>query len=168
MVPEKWLCAEGCFVPKEENSTSIDQFREISLLSVEGKLFWTVIAKRMNEYMVNNKYIDTTMQKGGVSGFAGCLEHTTAISQLIGEAKRAKKNLSVVWLDLEKAYPSVPHDLITFALRHYHIPEKVIDMVRQHLSGMKMRFSSGSFTTNWQSLERGIMAGCSIFQSRCS
>ena len=61
VLPDKWLVAEGCFVPKEENSSTIDQFREISLLSVEGKLFWTIIAKRMNSFLLDNNYVDTSM-----------------------------------------------------------------------------------------------------------
>ena len=43
-IPSAWLLAEGCFVPKEENSSTLDQFREISLLSVEGKVFWSIVA----------------------------------------------------------------------------------------------------------------------------
>ena len=34
--PRLWTLAEGCFVPKELNSTRLDQFREISLLDVGG------------------------------------------------------------------------------------------------------------------------------------
>lgn len=37
--PWQWTLAEGCFIPKELNSSSLDQFREISLLDVEGKVF---------------------------------------------------------------------------------------------------------------------------------
>lgn len=44
-LPATWTMAEGCFVPKELNSSSIDQFREISLLDVEGKIFWAATAK---------------------------------------------------------------------------------------------------------------------------
>ena len=111
-LPSGWLIAEGCFVPKEENSSALDQFREISTLNIEGKIFWSVVSKRLTKYLLDNKYIDTSVQKGGISGFAGCLEHTAAMSQLIIEAKQNKSDLSVVWLDLAKAYPSIPHQLI--------------------------------------------------------
>jgi len=42
--------------------------------------------------MVKNKYVDTSVQKGGIPGFSGCC-------QLIREAKGNKGNLMVVWLD---------------------------------------------------------------------
>ena len=34
--------------------------------------------------------VDTTIQKAGILGFSGCIEHTSVISQLIKEAKKGK------------------------------------------------------------------------------
>ena len=161
-IPSTWLLAEGCFVPKEEQASRLEQFREISLLSVEGKIFWSVIAKRMTAFLMRNQYVDPSVQKGGISGYSGCIEHTAAITSLIQEAKKEKKDLSVIWLDLAKAYPSVPHELIYRALEYYHVPAEVIHLVKQHLGGLKMRFSAGRMTSEWQRLEKGIMAGCTI------
>ena len=161
-LPSVWLLAEGCYVPKEENASTLDSFRQISLLSVEGKIFWSVVAKRLTSYFLNNKYVDPSVQKGGISGFSGCIEHTAAITNLIQDAKRGKKDIAIAWLDLAKAYPSIPHKLIYKALEHYHVPDQVIEMVRQHLGGLKMRFTSGKITSDWQRLEKGIMAGCTV------
>ena len=160
--PRRWSRADGCFIPKELNSKTLDQFREISLLDVEGKIFWAIIARRMNKFLLQNQFIDTSVQKGGVAGIPGCLEHTATITQLITEAKKSKKNLSVVWLDLEKAYPSVPHKLIEFALAHYHFPEALQKLVKNHFDTIVMRFRVGREVTRWQRLEKGIMAGCTV------
>ena len=40
--------------------------------------------------LLKNTYIDTVMQKGGVAGFADCIGHISAVTQLIGEAKKMK------------------------------------------------------------------------------
>lgn len=79
------------------------------MLNAEGKIFMSVLARRLTTYMASNGYIDTSAQKGGSPGFSGCIEHTSAISQLIREAKINKQDLTVVWLDLAKAYGTVPH-----------------------------------------------------------
>jgi len=39
-VPDCWKEAEGCLTPKEEKSENISQFRTISLMSVEGNIFF--------------------------------------------------------------------------------------------------------------------------------
>lgn len=89
------LCSQGA---------QLDQFREISLLDVEGKIFCSVIAKRLTTSLLANEYVNTSVQKGGVPGFLGCLKHTSVMSQVIKEAKTNTSTLSVVWLDLAKAF----------------------------------------------------------------
>lgn len=39
--------AEGVWILKEANSRTIERFRNISLLSVEGKVFFSIVAQRM-------------------------------------------------------------------------------------------------------------------------
>ena len=101
------------FVPKEDKSRELHQIREISLLEVEGNIFWAIVSKRITHYLIANKFLGPSIQKGVVSGFSGCLEHTAALSK---EAERHKETLSLMWLDLVKAYPSVPHQLRKRAL----------------------------------------------------
>ncbi|XP_052281306.1 uncharacterized protein LOC127878820 [Dreissena polymorpha] len=162
IIPDEWLHAEGIFTPKEKNSKNISQFRTISLLKVEGKIFFAILARRLTTYLTTNGYIDTTVQKGGVPGFSVCVEHTSAISQLIREAKVNKSDLTVVWLDLANAYGSIPHKLIESALQYYHIPEHIQGMINAYFSGMKLRFMVGENMTAWQRLEKGIVTGCTI------
>ncbi len=84
----EWQEAVVIFIPKEWNSTTIDQFRSIALLNVEGKLFFSVLARRMTSFLSRNHYIDTSCQKAGLSGFPGCIEHTSVIWEQIKCAKR--------------------------------------------------------------------------------
>ena len=88
--------------------------------------------------MVENNYIDTSIQKAGIPGFSRCIEHTSVISQLIKEAKKGKKNCAAVWLDLSNAYESVPHQLIESAMSYtIYIPEKVQGIVRSYFGGSR-------------------------------
>jgi len=65
-VPEAWKEAEGIFTHKERNSKNVNQFRTISLLNVEGKIFFAILARRLTSFLTANKYINTYVQKGGV------------------------------------------------------------------------------------------------------
>ena len=109
-----------------------------------------------------NNYIDTSIQKGGVPGISGCLEHTAILSQLIREAKSEKKNLVVTWLDIANAYGSIPHNIIQTALEKAHIPEKTRQLVESYYSNARIRFTTKNFTTDWQKVERGIITGCTL------
>lgn len=70
---QQWRHAEGVWIPKEENSTTIQQFRNISLLSVEGKILFSIVARRMTEFVFGNVYIDSAVQKGGIPRVPGCI-----------------------------------------------------------------------------------------------
>ena len=162
VIPDTWKKAEGCFVPKEKDSKTIEQFRTISLLSVECKIFFSVLARRLTTYMTVNEYVDTSSQKAAIPGFSGCVEHTSILSQLIRETKADKGDLTVAWLDLANAYGSIPHNLIVTPLDHYYIPDHIKGMVKNYFSGMMLRFSAGNITTAHQSLEKGIVTGCTV------
>ncbi|KAL2095427.1 hypothetical protein ACEWY4_010146 [Coilia grayii] len=149
------------FIPKEANSTTIGQFRSIALLNVEGKIFFSVLAKRLTSYLVSNGYIDTSCQKAGVPGFPGCVEHSAVIWEQIQRAKRERSDLHVVWLDLANAYGSVPHKLIDYALEFFHIPVCIRAMVSRYFADLQMCCTRQDFTTSWQQQEVGIAMGCS-------
>ena len=112
----------------------------------------------MTAYMLENNYLDVSVQKGGIPGFVGCLELTSVLTQLIKEARDNKGELSVVWLDLTNSYGSIPHKLITETLSRYHVPNEIQNMLAQYYE----RFNVGERTTNWQRLEKGIITGCTI------
>lgn len=152
----------GVAESKEENSKDISQFRNIALLNVEGKIFFSVLARRMTSYLLENGYIDTNCQKAGVPGFPGCVEHSTMIWDQIQKAKREKTDLHVVWLDLANAYGSVPHQLINYAMEFFHTPSCIKNIVASYFNDLQMCFSLQDFTTGWQRLEVGIAMGCAI------
>ena len=90
------MSADGVYIPKEQNSTEINQFRPISLLNVEGKIFFSVMASRLTKYLTENGYKSTSVQKGGIPGVSGCLEHAAMVWEAIQRAKSEKLNLDVI------------------------------------------------------------------------
>ena len=153
---DSWRQAEGCLIPKEENSETLKQFRTISLLNIEGKIFLAVLAKRMTTY------IDIAVQKGGVPGVSGCVEHTSVLTQIIKEAKEMKGELAVIWLDLANAYGSMPHNLVKLTLQWYHVSEKIRQLLESYFDRLELRFAVQNFTTAWQRLEVEIVTGCTV------
>ncbi|KAJ7992784.1 hypothetical protein DPEC_G00282290 [Dallia pectoralis] len=75
IIPRAWRRAGGILIPKEKNSSTIHQFRQISW-NVEGKIFFSVVSQRLS---IPDNYVDTAVQKAGISGFSGCLEHANVI-----------------------------------------------------------------------------------------
>ena len=156
------MSSEGIFIPKEEQSSSKEQFRTVSLLNVEIKIPLAVLSGRITEFWIKNNYIDTSIQKGGIPGVSGCIEHTSVLTQQIKEAREKKGDLAVLWLDLANAFGSIPHQLIKLTLETYNIPESIIDLIMNYYDNFKIRFTLDNFTTAWQNLEIGIITGCTL------
>ena len=89
-INEQWMSADGVYIPKEQNSADINQFRPISLLNVEGNILFSVMASHLTKYHPENGYINTSIQKGGIPGVSGSLEHATMIWSAIQRAKLYK------------------------------------------------------------------------------
>ena len=161
-ISESWRYAEGILIPKVDEATEISKFRTISLLNVEGKIYFSLRADRLLKFVQDNKYIDPSIQKGGLPEISGCLEHTSVLSQLIREAKTEKKDLVITWLDIANAYGSIPHNLIQTALKRAHVPEEICNLVHDYYSQPRIRFTTNQFTTEWQHVEKGIITGCTL------
>ena len=97
-IPRAWRRAGDVLIPKEKESSDLSQFRMISLLNVEGKIFFSVVAQRLASYLERNSLIDNTVQKAGIPSFAGCLEHTGMIWHQIQGAKSEKKRVLYFWI----------------------------------------------------------------------
>lgn len=112
----------------------------------------------ITEFLLRNRYIDTSVQKGGVPRVPGCIEHTGVVIQLIREARENKGDLAVVWIDLANAYGSIPHKLVETSLDRHHVPMKILD----YYSCFSLRVTSGTSTSAWHLLEKGIITGCTM------
>ena len=150
------------YLPKEQEAESLGQFRPISIINVACKVFMGILAKRTVSYLQSNCYVDESVQKAGVPGISGCIEHAFTIRDAIQETKKTNESLNVVWLDLVNAYGSVPHELLMKAMDFFYIPQEMQNIMKEYYDNFRMRFSTEDFTTEWHRLEIGIAAGCSI------
>ena len=83
-----------------------------------------VIGRRAIKFLQENGYVDESVQKAGIPGIPGCIEHAYTIWDAIQQAKKDKLDLNVVWLDLANAYGSVPHKLLAKAMEFFYVPEQ--------------------------------------------
>ena len=90
------------YLSKEEDAKHIGQFRPISLLS--GKIYMGVIGRRTIKFLQENNCVDESVQKAGIHGILGCIEHAYTIWDAIQQAKKDNLDLNVVWVDLANAY----------------------------------------------------------------
>ena len=107
VIPRCWQCGLIVLIAKSDDLSSPGEFRPIALLNAEGRLFSTLLGWRLSEYMSENGYIDTTIQKGFMERIAGCIEHSETVHQAMLDAHLNKRNFCTSWIDLTNAFGSV-------------------------------------------------------------
>lgn len=132
-----WWRAGGILIPKEKDSADISQFRQISLFNDHDKIFFSIVAHRLAVYLDRNHYINTSVQKAGIPGFSGCLEHTNMRHQ-IQAARKDEKDINVVFLDLANAFESVPHSLLWAEFHFYSISEAITSLIKSYFQHVQL------------------------------
>ena len=165
VIPIQWRMGHAQFIPKSDDADhrNIQHFRQLSMLNVEGKLFWSLVSKRIYNFVIrDNQFIDTSVQKGAIEGTPGCREHTQSVWNTLKDARQRKQSVSSIWLDIQNAYGSLPHKLIFFALERYGVPKHWSNLVKKYYEGLWSRSVSSTAPSSWHRHQRGIFQGCTI------
>ena len=162
VVPTIWKVASVKLLGKSSavsDSSSPTNFRPIAITSCVGKLFTTIIRNRLLQFMLSNKYLDKSIQKAFMPTTPGCSEHHMKLATVLGDAKRKHRSLAICWVDLANAYGSVHHSLILHALRHYHTPSKLTNLVEALYTGLAARINSAYWSTPLIPIQVGVYQG---------
>ena len=65
-------------------------------------------------------------------------------------------------INMVNAYDSLPFQLITHALNHYHVPDHIQGVIKGYFESIQLRFTVDQQMTEWQRLKKGIVTGCTV------
>ena len=139
-IPADWSAASIQLLAKSSKLTEPSEFRPIALTNTIGKIFFAVIAKRLEQFMSKNNYI-SHVQKGFKANTPGCLEHSFAMFEALLDAKANQRQIVISWLDLKNAYGSVRHNLIQFALSWFHVPKLIRGLILDTMTRSALKFA---------------------------
>ena len=97
-IPIIWKRAITILIHKKDSTDDPGNFRPITLESVPLKIFTSAMRNRMYEFLLKNKYIESSVQKGFTPGMTGTFEHTAQLAHLIRQAKKQQRSLIVTLL----------------------------------------------------------------------
>ena len=140
-------------IPKSKapSKNSISDFLPIALLNTEGKLFFSLISKRLESHRSNK-----------IMNLSGYCKYLSIVWSVLKKARSKKSSAASIWLDIANVYGSILHELIFFALQRYGIPNKWMQIVESYYVWICSKSFSKSATSSWHRHERGIFAGCTI------
>ena len=136
-VPQEWRDASLVPVPKKGDLSLCDNWRGISLLDVVGKVLAKVIQQRL-QTIVEEEVADSQC---GFRCNCGCNDMIFRTRQLIKKAVERNTKAFLLFVDLRKAYDSVPREAMRMILSKYGIPGKLISTIRSCHDNMQAGIS---------------------------
>ena len=142
---------------------NVSSFRMVLSIPNAVNQFHRILALRLNDYLIVNKYMDTTIQKGGVSGQSFAIfEQFYKIKNVLKHANKNKKSCCMMFLDITNAYGSLHLPTLQKVLSLYSVDKKFNDYVKQFYENFQYYVTVSQQKTDTFKWEDGLIQGCSL------
>ena len=131
--PQDWQAAVLIPIPKKGDLTCCDNWRGVALLDVVGKVASRVLQGRlqqMGDDVLPESQCD--FRKG-----RSCTDVIFMVRQLVEKSWEHKAKLYITFIDLRKAYDSVPREALWIALGKLGVPLPTIQLIQSFHKNMK-------------------------------
>ena len=123
-----------------------------------GKVLAKVIKMRLQEVV---EEVIPDSQCGFRQG-RGCVNMIFCVKQLVEMSVEHNTNTYILFIDLRKAYDSVPHQALCSCLENYGIPPVMIEVIKSFRENMKAIVTvDGSSAPDFE-VNNGLRQGCTI------
>ena len=92
----------------------------------------------------------------------GCVDMIFVARQLVEKAREHNQSLYMLFVDLRKAYDSVPKQALWKVLEKCRVPPKLLSLVKSCHEGMRAEVRVGSTTTDEVEVRNGLRQGCTL------
>lgn len=155
-VPKGWK--EAIIVPiHKKGSTSIcANYRGISLLSVPGKIYSRILDNRIRRE-VEHKLGE---HQSGFRPGRSVQDHIFSLRQIIEKIIEYDKDLHVGFIDLTKAFDTIPRTHLWKAMDHFEVSKQLQQAIKSFYIHSKARVRIDGQTTEIFDTKRGVRQGC--------
>ena len=160
-VPRYWKDAVIVPIPKKGDLKDCDNWRDISLLDVVGKVFTRVIQERL-QHLAEKILPDS--QCGSRKG-RGCTDMIYAARQLVEKCLEHDDCLFILFIDLRKAYDSVPWPSLWSVLEKCGVLPTITSVITSFHDDMQVEVRVGDTTTERITVQNGLRQGRTLASS---
>ena len=153
--PSEWKTGTIVKLPKKGDLGNCNNWRGITLLSLTSKIFSRILQRISTA-------VDGILrqEQAGFGKGKSCIDHNFVLRQILEQSHEWNGSLYVVFVDFEKAFDSLHRDSLCEILRHYGIPQILVNVIRSLYENFECRGVHNNQLTEPFKVEDGMKQGC--------
>ena len=155
-IPTQWTKGLICKIPKKGNLQECGNWQGVTLLPLASKVLSKMIINRIQTG------VDSSLRKeqAGFRAGRGTVFQIFILRNILEQVSEWNATLYVHFVDFEKAFDSIHRDSLWIIMRHYGIPQKLIQMVKTLYEDFQCSVIVKNETTDWFPVITGVKQGC--------
>ena len=126
---------------------------------VFAKVYSSLIRNGIYNFLMENHYIESTIQKGFWKGVSDTIEHTELLDHITNHARGKEREIIITLLDLKNASGKVDHRLLLKTLEHHHIPENIKLLISEYYGDYPITIATDQYKTDPLIVGKGVLQG---------
>ena len=156
-IPQDWKDGNISPVYKKGSRAQVENYRPISLTSVVCKILEKVVRKALLNHLFENEILANS-QHGFIYG-RSCMTQLLQVFDKLTEMLDQGDNIDVIYMDLAKAFDTVPHQRLLVKLQSYGVRDEVLKWVGNFLDQRRQRVLMAGTCSKWNPVTSGIPQG---------
>jgi hypothetical protein len=120
-----------------------------------GKIIINRIAKIVDKHLHE--------EQAGFRAGRGTMEQIFTLRNILEQCSKWNTNLYLLFIDFEKAFDSVHRETLWKILKHYGIPNKLVQLIKCLYAQSECTVVDGTGTTEWFNIKSGVKQGCNMY-----
>lgn len=140
---------------KKDDRTNKENYRPISILPCISKIFERIMFQQISFYI-------TSIVSPYLCGFRKGYNTQHALLRLLDKLNRnldKKHSVGLFFMDLSKAFDSIPHDLTIAKLNAYGFDKQSLKLIYSYFEGRQQRVKINSEYSSWEEILTGVPQG---------
>lgn len=154
-IPNTIKTCRTTLIPKgRDHLDDINNWRPITIGSMINRLYAKILDRRIKP--------DLNWKQKAFQPIDGCGEHVALLNAMIHHSRQTKQPIGLVFLDIAKAFDTVPHDTIFRALHRHQVQPQLIDVIKDMYTNSTTSIMASPTVTESIPILRGVKQGCPL------
>ncbi|KAH9244102.1 hypothetical protein BASA81_018533 [Batrachochytrium salamandrivorans] len=160
-IPRAWLCASIVSIDKKDGDPlNPGDKRGIALINIGLKLVCKVLQMRIERFVETNNLL--SYEQAGFRKREECVGQVVSLVDIIQRRQNAGLNTHVLFIDIRKAFDTVPVGALLWKLQNMGFPRRTLAFLKALYTSSSARARAGSLLSDPFPVQRGVRQGCPL------